>query len=45
MGVNPSQAKTVVIRATYQCDKWLLMRNKTLLISEKWVRYGTPNCV
>ena len=42
MGVNPCQAKT---RAIYQCDKWLLLKNKILLISEKWVRYGSPNCV
>ena len=37
--------KFVVIRAIYQCDKWLLLKNKILLISEKWVRYGSPNCV
>ena len=35
----------VVIRAIYQCDKWLLLKNKILLFSEKWVRYGSPNCV
>ena len=26
----------IVIRAIYQCDKWLLLKNKILLISENW---------
>ena len=35
----------VVIRAIYLWDKWLLLGNKILLFSEKWVRYGSPNWV
>ena len=32
-------------KSHYLCDKWLLLKNKILLFSEKWVRYGSPNCV
>ena len=32
-------------KSHYLCDKRLLLKNKILLFSEKWVRYGSPNCV